>query len=87
MKQFSHWLVREEDEGQIVWLLLNRPDKRNAFNDEVVEELSHFLDELRSNPNIRVLVISSTLDDMFTAGADIELFFKAYKGDVFNEAV
>ncbi|UCH04803.1 MAG: enoyl-CoA hydratase/isomerase family protein [Candidatus Thorarchaeota archaeon] len=87
MKQFSHWLVREEDEGQIVWLLLNRPDKRNAFNDEVVEELGHFLDGLRSNPNIRVLVISSALDDMFTAGADMEIFFKAYEGDVYSEAV
>jgi len=87
MSRFKHWLVREEDEGQIVWLLLNRPDKRNAFNDEVVEELSNFLDELLSNQDIRVLVISTALDDMFTAGADMELFFKAYKGDVFDEAV
>ncbi len=87
MNRFRHWLVKEEDEGQIVWLLLNRPDKRNAFNDEVVEELSHFLDELMSDRDVRVLVISTALDDIFTAGADMELFFKAYKGDVFNEAV
>lgn len=87
MTRFKHWLIREEEDGQIVWFMLNRPDKRNAFNDEVVEELSHFLDEQQSNPKIRVLVISSALDDMFTAGADMEMFFKAYKGDVFSEAV
>ena len=39
MKQLKHWLVRQEKEGQIVWFLLNRPDKKNAFNDEVLNEL------------------------------------------------
>jgi enoyl-CoA hydratase len=87
MTQLKHWLVREEDEGQIVWFLLNRPDKRNAFNDEVIEELEQFLDELQSNSRIRVLVLSTALDDMFTAGADIGMFFKIYEGDVYEGAV
>ncbi|MHA1958724.1 MAG: enoyl-CoA hydratase/isomerase family protein [Candidatus Thorarchaeota archaeon] len=87
MRQFNHWLVREEEEGQIVWLLLNRPDKRNAFNSEVAEELDEFIEGLQSNSMIRVLVISSALDDIFTAGADIKDFFKMYEGDVYNEAV
>jgi enoyl-CoA hydratase len=86
MMQLKHWLIREEEDGQIVWFLLNRPDKRNAFNDEVTEELGEFLDELQSNSKIRVLVISSALDDIFTAGADIEAFFKIYEGDVYDEA-
>jgi enoyl-CoA hydratase len=87
MRQLEHWLVREDDEEQIVWFLLNRPDKRNAFNDEVIKELEQFLDELQSNSKIRVLVISSALDDIFTAGADINLFFKVYGGDVYDGAV
>jgi enoyl-CoA hydratase len=87
MTQFKHWLVREEDEGQVVWFLLNRPDKRNAFNDEVIEELDQFLDGLQSNSTIRVLVLSTALDDMFTAGADIGMFFKVYEGDVYEGAV
>ncbi|MGY5852839.1 MAG: enoyl-CoA hydratase/isomerase family protein [Candidatus Thorarchaeota archaeon] len=86
MTQLDYWLVREEDEGQIVWLLLNRPEKRNAFDDEVIGELDQFLNELQSNSKIRVLVISSALDDIFTAGADIGMFFKIYEGDVFSEA-
>jgi enoyl-CoA hydratase len=87
MRQLKHWLAREDDEGQIVWFLLNRPDKRNAFNDEVIEELEWFLDGLQSNSKIRVLVLSSALDDIFTAGADIDIFFKVYSGDVYNGAI
>ena len=87
MTQLKHWLIKEEEEGQIIWLLLNRPEKKNAFNEEVGEELSQSIDELRSNPKIRVLVISTAIDDIFTAGADIEGFFNIYKGDVYNEAV
>jgi len=87
MTQLKHWLLREEEEGKIVWFLLNRPDKRNSFNDEVIEELDQFLDELKSNSKIRVLVLSSALDDMFTAGADIGMFFKVYGGDVYQGAL
>ncbi|MHA2379960.1 MAG: enoyl-CoA hydratase/isomerase family protein [Candidatus Thorarchaeota archaeon] len=86
MTQFKHVLIREEEEGQIVWFLLNRPEKRNAFNEEVAEEFSQFVDGLHSNSKIRVLVISTALDDIFTAGADIEGFFKIYEGDVYNAA-
>jgi enoyl-CoA hydratase len=87
MTQLKHWLIREEEDGQIVWLLLNRPEKKNAFNEEVHEEFSQFVDGLHSNPKIRVLVISTALDDIFTAGADIEGFFRMHEGDVYSNAV
>ncbi|MFW9967731.1 MAG: enoyl-CoA hydratase/isomerase family protein, partial [Candidatus Thorarchaeota archaeon] len=87
MMQFKHWLIREEEEGQIVWLLLNRPDKKNAFNEEVHEEFSQFIDGLHSNSKIRVLVISTASDDIFTAGADIEGFFRMHEGDVYSNAM
>ncbi|MFW9907594.1 MAG: enoyl-CoA hydratase/isomerase family protein [Candidatus Thorarchaeota archaeon] len=86
MKRFDHWIEREEEEGQIIWFLLNRPEKRNAFNGEVLSELEEFLDGLKAHPRIRVLVISSVLDDMFTAGADIEMFLQLSKEEVYNEA-
>ncbi|MHA2003684.1 MAG: enoyl-CoA hydratase/isomerase family protein [Candidatus Thorarchaeota archaeon] len=87
MTELKHWLIREEEEGQIVWLLLNRPEKKNAFNEEVHEEFSQFIDGLHSNSEIRVLVISTALDDIFTAGADIEGFFRMHEGDVYSNAV
>lgn len=87
MTKFKHWLIREEEEGQIVWLLLNRPEKKNAFNEEVHEEISQFIDGLHANSKIRVLVISTALDDIYTAGADIEGFFRMHEGDVYSNAV
>ena len=87
MTQLKHWLIREEEEGQIVWLLLNRPEKKNAFNEEVHEEFNQFIDGLHTNSKIRVLVISTVLDDIFTAGADIEGFFRMHEGDVYSNAV
>jgi len=57
MTKLKHWLIQEREDGQIVWLLLNRPDKKNAFNEEVGEEFSQFIDGLHSNSKIRVLVI------------------------------
>lgn len=87
MTQLKHWLIREEEDGQIVWLLLNRPEKKNAFNEEVHEEFGQFIDGLHSNSKIRALVISTALDDIFTAGADIEGFFRMHEGDVYSNAV
>ncbi|MFW9804757.1 MAG: enoyl-CoA hydratase/isomerase family protein [Candidatus Thorarchaeota archaeon] len=87
MNQLKNWIVREEDNGQILWLLLNRPEKKNAFNEEVHEEFGQFIDGLHSNSKIRVLVISTALDDIFTAGADIEGFFRMHEGDVYSNAV
>lgn len=87
MTEIKHWKVREEEEGQILWLLLDRPEKKNAFNEELHEEFSQFIDELHSNSRVRVLVISTTSDDVFTAGADIDGFFRMHEGDVYSNAV
>jgi enoyl-CoA hydratase len=87
MNEFKHWIVKEEENGQVVWFLLNRPDKRNAFNDEVMMELEDFIVGFETNTNIRVLVISSALDDIFTAGADIGGFLDFDNDTLFKEAV
>lgn len=87
MKEFKHWIVREEENGQVIWFLLNRAAKRNAFNDEVLSQLEEFIDGLESNSEIRVLVISSVLDEVFSAGADIEMFFRLSEDDLYREAL
>ncbi len=86
MKEFKHWIVKEEENGQVIWFLLNRPEKRNAFNDKVLSELEEMIDILKTDTVIRVLVISTTLDDMFTAGADIGMFMKISEDEVYKEA-
>jgi methylglutaconyl-CoA hydratase len=51
-------------------LILNRPDKHNAFDDEVIARLLEALNAVRSNPEARVLVLQST-GKSFSAGADL----------------
>lgn len=51
-------------------LLINRPDKLNALNIQVLRELKGALTELRSAP-IRGLIVAGAGEKAFIAGADI----------------
>lgn len=51
-------------------LILNRPDKHNAFDDEVIARLLDALNAVISNQETRVLVLEST-GKSFSAGADL----------------
>lgn len=67
--QASPLLVEQNDEG-IVTLTLNRPDKMNAFNAEMIDSLLAELDRIRFEPSIRVVVITGT-GRGFCSGADL----------------
>ena len=70
MVNYKFWLIKIEDD--IFWLYLNNPSKRNAFGFHVINELDTILEsEIKPNNNLRVLVISTSLDDIFTVGLDI----------------
>ena len=71
MADYKFWLTKLEDE--IFWLYLNRPDKKNAFDLLVANELYQILEEEveKNLENIRVLVCTTALDDIFTVGLDI----------------
>ena len=49
---------------------LNRPDVRNAFNDEVITELTAVLLELGKRPEVRCVVLAGN-GPAFCAGADL----------------
>ena len=51
-----------------VWL--NRPDVRNAFNDEVIAELTQTFEQLAAQPELRVVLLSGR-GKAFCAGADL----------------
>jgi len=56
-------------DGPVEYLTLNRPDVRNAFNDEVVAELSAWARAIADAPGVRVVVIGGA-GTVFSAGAD-----------------
>jgi len=51
-----------------------RPDSLNAINPELLDQLEHVLAKVDRDPEIRVLVISTAGDRVFSAGADIKRF-------------
>jgi methylglutaconyl-CoA hydratase len=56
---------------RIAYITINRPDKRNALNPELVKLLSHaFNDAIRDN-DVKVIVLKAN-GDVFSAGADLE---------------
>src|SRR5258708_37007442 len=63
-----------ELENNILTVTINRPDKLNALNKTVFDELNSVLDEVYSNPAIRSVIITGMGTKAFVAGADISEF-------------
>jgi enoyl-CoA hydratase len=61
-------------EDRIAVVTINRPDKRNALNTVVREELVQVLDAMRAEKAVRVVIFTGSGDRAFIAGADIAEF-------------
>lgn len=64
-------LLRDRLDGGIEVLRINRPDKRNALDTATLHLLNAALTELSADPELRVLVISTTSTTALCAGADV----------------
>lgn len=60
-----------EINNNIAIIKLNRPDKLNALNKQMFDDLSTAADFISENDNIRALVITGNSEKAFAAGADI----------------
>jgi len=58
-------------ENETLIITINRPDKLNALNREVIEELGNTLVELYTNPELKSAIIIGAGEKAFVAGADI----------------
>lgn len=63
-------VLLERAEGPIVQLTLNRPEQRNALDEEMVSACHAALDELERDQDLAVLIITGA-GEAFVAGADI----------------
>jgi enoyl-CoA hydratase/3-hydroxyacyl-CoA dehydrogenase len=69
--------VKVEREQSILWVILNRAHRLNAFNDVLMEELADILDTAEKDASIKCLVITGEGDRSFSTGADLTMFQKA----------
>lgn len=68
-----HTLLTDLEEG-ILTVTINRPDKLNALNQQVLDELNMVLDEIYQDPMIRGVILTGMGPKAFVAGADIAGF-------------
>jgi methylglutaconyl-CoA hydratase len=66
----AYEFLQTRREGTVEYVMLNRPEVRNALNDRVVDELTHWAAAVGDDEDVRVAVLSGT-GKAFCAGADL----------------
>jgi enoyl-CoA hydratase/carnithine racemase len=69
-----------EREGHTLIVTMNRPEARNALSGEMMQIMSEAWDEVNSNPDIRVAVLTGA-GGHFCAGADLKGFAASSPGE------
>ena len=70
--RFDHILA--EKLGRVLWLSLNRPGRMNAFNMEMIDEVSTAIDEADADEGVRCVLVKGEGEKAFSAGADLAMF-------------
>ena len=66
-------LLTDLQDGTLV-VTINRPDKLNALNKDVIEELGKLMEDVYSNADIKSMILTGAGEKSFVAGADISEF-------------
>lgn len=74
-KNFKYIEVSEKEKVYSIWL--NRPDKRNAFNSEMIGELLCCFEEVNMLPNDTIVIFRGR-GNAFCAGADFNWMQEAF---------
>ena len=72
-------------ENSIARIVLNRPEKRNALNDELIAEIKRGLKQASDDKNVRAIVISGAGRD-FCSGADLSALQKIAQASMSDNA-
>jgi enoyl-CoA hydratase/3-hydroxyacyl-CoA dehydrogenase len=68
--------IKVERDQNALWIILNRPQRLNALNDIMLEELADMLETAESDPSVKCVVVTGDGDRSFSAGADVTMFPK-----------
>ncbi len=65
-------LVLHERRGAAFWITLNRPEKRNALNADVIAGIRAGWRAAHADPAVRVIVLTGAGEKAFCAGGDLQ---------------
>jgi enoyl-CoA hydratase/carnithine racemase len=66
--------VRSEGSPYAAYLVLDDPDRRNALSDALLDQLGELLTRAATDPDIRVIVLTSSHDRVFSSGGNLDAF-------------
>ena len=64
----------EVSDAGVATIALDQPDTRNALSDELLDELIAAFEEAREDPEVHCVVLTSTHERIFSAGANLAGF-------------
>ncbi len=64
--------VLHDKRGHAFWITINRPDKRNAINAEVVVGIREGYRQAHADADVRVIVLTAAGEKAFCAGGDLQ---------------
>lgn len=67
--------IQYEIKNRIACITLNRPEKRNALNDEMVKELKETFHQAEGDAEVKLIILKAN-GTVFSAGADLEYLKK-----------
>src|ERR1700745_1009058 len=70
-----------EKRGQALWIIINRPEKRNAINGDVIAGINKGYREAHDDKDVRVVVLTGAGEKAFCAGADLQNTGGAFAAD------
>ena len=65
-------VVLQELRGAALWITINRPDKRNAINAEVIAGIRAGLRSAHEDAAVRAIVLTASGEKAFCAGGDLQ---------------
>jgi feruloyl-CoA hydratase/lyase len=72
--------VKVEKEDGVAFLILNRPEQRNAMSPQLHFDMNGAIDDVAADDDAKVLVITGA-GEAFSAGQDLKLYFRANDKD------
>ncbi|WP_398478508.1 enoyl-CoA hydratase/isomerase family protein [Tardiphaga sp.] len=70
-----------EKKGAAFWITINRPEKRNAMNADVIAGIAHGYRRAHDDADIRAIVLTGAGEKAFCAGADLANSGSAFAQD------
>jgi enoyl-CoA hydratase/carnithine racemase len=61
-----------EKRGAAFWITLNRPEKRNAINQDVIDGIREGYRRAHADPGVRAIVLTAAGEKAFCAGGDLQ---------------